>query len=397
MLILCVLAPTAAQDQTSAWGAVITLGEGEQRSAPALWINRNAVISTWVADSDDGVRQFIRAYDFNEGLSVTAFLPIPPVFPHQQYLIPAGDANTAHLFWLDAAQANVGGGVRVWGDVVTADLGRIRGEIPLSSDVTYHYDVIELADGVAQLVWSAGNAAEPTLFARQIDPAGRPRTVERVAADADWPSLLPLADGRIAVYWLSRLQGTVGRVILSDDGPTQPEILLESVQLSPGDQLLGFDAAHDRSHIYLFWTVRRAGGEVESWFSTTADDQTNDQVVWTPPTPLTITLNTVESLVTGFNGGDGVIAASGDVNVLWATPLTGRFDLLAVAAQVDDGLGVLYLQAGEVVGYQRVVTLAPPGLIGFPALHVDRARHLYLAWAQPTLGGPAVLALTTTR
>jgi len=386
--------PLTAQELTpSAWGTVITLGEAEQQSAPALWVNRPHVISAWVAASDEGVRQYLRAYTPPDALSGLAFLPIPPVFPHQQTLIPAGDDDTAHLFWLDAAQRNIDNGLRLWGDIVTTDLARIRAEIPLSDDVTYHYDAIELPDGDAQIIWSAGNPAEPTLFTRQVDGRGRPRTVRTLAPDADWPTLLTRADGRIAVYWLSPSQGTVGRVIIADDNTTAPEILMQSVYLAPGDHLLGFEVGQDQTHTYLFWTVRRAGGLVETWFSTSPIEA--DQ--WSDPTSLAIDLTPDSEFVTGFNGGDGVAATDGTTPVLWSMPLAGRFDVLPLAAQVADGLGLLYLQAGEVVGYQRVVILAEPGLIGFPSLQVDRDRHLYLTWAQPVPSSPATLKLTTTR
>ena len=71
--------------------------------------------------------------------------------------------------------------------------------------------------------------------------------------------------------------------------------------------------------------------------------------------------------------------------------------MFVIAAQVNDALGIVYLHDGEFDGYQPVVTLMEPGLIGLPSLATDRNRHLYLAWAQPSATGYADLNVTMTR
>jgi hypothetical protein len=89
------------------------------------------------------------------------------------------------------------------------------------------------------------------------------------------------------------------------------------------------------------------------------------------------------------------VPSEADLAPAWASPLRGITTLLPLAVWVDGALGVLYLDAGEVVGYQRVVDV--PGLLAPPALRLDRDRHLYLAWTEPLPVGAAALRMTTTR
>lgn len=395
ILLVFVIGPVYAQDSdnTSAWGEIITLGQADQRNAPTIWLHDDAIIAIWSATSGRDTLQFMRAATYSGQLSEITSLPLPPVFPHQQTLKPTRNPDEAHLFWLDAAQNNQGGGIRLWGEIVNTDLERTRAEIVLSDGIVYQYDAIGLADGTAQVVWSTGNRAEPTIYRRDIDAQGRPREQIQIATDADWPTILIEEDGRIAVYWLSLQQATVGRVIIAENGPSEQEILTRSVNLRPTDHLLSFEVGQDQTHTYLFWNVRRANGVVETWMSSTPQDSNT----WQGPERLAITVIDGTSIETGFNGGPATAAASGATTVQWLMPATGRFALMPVAAQIGDQLGVLYLQAGEVVAFQPVADLSPIGLIGIPGLIIDRESHIYLTWAQPSAAGLADLNITTTR
>jgi hypothetical protein len=129
---------------------------------------------------------------------------------------------------------------------------------------------------------------------------------------------------------------------------------------------------------------------------------TSDAVGWSAPQQMTLTQNSQQDFLTGYNGGMGFSTSintspvtSAASAVTWVSPLAVSSDTLAAAAQVGDTLGVIYLQAGRVVGFQPVVTLDTP-LIGLPLLATDRARHLYLAWAAPQPSGVAALRFTTT-
>jgi len=88
------------------------------------------------------------------------------------------------------------------------------------------------------------------------------------------------------------------------------------------------------------------------------------------------------------------VAAAGESWLSWIGPLNGQFDTFSAAVWDGTQLGVLYWQAGEIVGYQAV---APVDLlIGAPTLTTNRDRHLYLTWSYPSAAGYADLLLTST-
>jgi hypothetical protein len=93
--------------------------------------------------------------------------------------------------------------------------------------------------------------------------------------------------------------------------------------------------------------VARADGQVESWVSSGA----LDGLGWPPPARLGVDWTTKESFETGYNSGNVLSARSGSIGCA-GRRASGQFDVLAAAAQMDDELALVYLRAGEIVGYR---------------------------------------------
>ncbi|MDQ7033279.1 MAG: hypothetical protein Q9P01_00125, partial [Anaerolineae bacterium] len=102
------------------------------------------------------------------------------------------------------------------------------------------------------------------------------------------------------------------------------------------------------------------------------------------------------TIETSYNSGLVYTARFADTNfAAWATPLAGQHNILPVAMQQDDWLGIAYFQNGAMIGYQDVIETGI--LIGSPTIGTERNRHLYLAWSEPTTEGYANLYMTTSR
>jgi hypothetical protein len=188
-----------------------------------------------------------------------------------------------------------------------------------------------------------------------------------------------------ALYAAQFLNGTV----------STPRRVGEMPTLFDGDRLRGLQAGSDGARLYAFWNITRANGNDETWFTSGAPGADT----WQPPRRLTVAPEVGTSFETTFNTGRTAVAASERVDGMaaaWAAPLRTPNAPLPVAVQVNrEALGVVYLQAGEVVGWQRVVSTSP--LLGAPELQTDRDRHLYLAWSAPLDIGTAQMQVTATR
>lgn len=371
---------------SSPWGAIITLGETEQTDAPDILVQADQVIAAWVGADERGVHHDVRALRPG-GLSEIVVLPLPPVHPYAQQVLPGSEAHF-HLLWLDALANET----RVFAALVTAALELERGPTLLSDEHTLRYTALSANDGAVWVVSSGGILAEPSLYARYIDAAGRPRleNIYTVASDADWPALLRGADGELWLFWLRHSDGRVLRSPFVDGRAEDAEVISDGLALNPGDRLMDFSAALGGPDVYLFWSVTRADGRPESWYTVGQLDATT----WEAPGRLSF--STIEaSFETGFNTGTAQQADVGERRLTWARPLAASPDVLPVAGLSGDQLVLLYLHAGAVAGYQEIVRVN--GLLGTPNLLTDRDRHLYLTWAEPGELGKARLRLTMTR
>lgn len=372
----------------SAWGPLRTLAQAEQTTGPALWAGDGRVTAAWVGADDTGVHHDARALA-NDTLAETVVMPLPPVQPHDQRLLPAA-GDTLHLLWRDRTAGTLE--TRLFAARLSPTLDVLSGPNAISTGAAFHYSAAPTGDGGLWAVWSGGLSAEPGLYARRVDRAVRP-LAEAVAltSDADWPALAWDAGGGLHLLWRQPGSGQLVYARLGDGALERVMPTGLAVWLAPGDRLRSLYAALDRTHIYAVWNVTRAGGADETWLAAGALGGGR----WTPPVRLGVTVDAGGVFETGFNTGPARAAGPGADWLRHASPLGGQHDALPLAAQTADGLALVYLRGGAAAGYQLIVPGA--ALIGPAALAADADRHLYLAWAQPAPAGPADLLLATTR
>ena len=373
----------------SRWGEVLTLAEAVQTEGPQLLKNGQQLYAIWGRADGRNVLQYMRLI-YDDGLGPWSQLPVPSVYPVKQILVPSVRGHN-HLFWLDVPYDDIGTGMRLWSAVVTPELLLERGPIRVTQESVFQYTALANGDGSVWIVWSSGLHSEPTLHAQKIDPIGRPGLSEMIWQGASWPTLVKTNDHHVYLFWIGEPDNQLYRARFDGTRLTDVMPLADSVTLDQGDHLADFSVALDSTHGYAFWQVVRSSGEVETWISTGLLETEN----WSSPGQLAISVNETSDFETGFNGGAAFTAALGDRHVEWAAPLQGQFAVVAMAAEVEETLGVLYLRGGALVGFMPVAE--PVNLIGKPFLQTDIDRHLFITWAQPTGEGVAELLLTDTR
>ena len=393
LLVLCSLlaacTPSAAPttESQAAWGPALTIAQAEQVNAPALWVANDRVTTAWVGADATGVHQDIRLLTPG-GLSATAVLPLPPVYPYDQTIYP-GQLNYTHFLWLDAAES---GENRLYNALITPDLTVERGPTTLSTAHTLRYTALTAADGGLQIVWSGGLLAETALYYQTIDVAGRPGTPLELTLNADWPSLTRANDGTRYLVWLRPTDNRLFYAVLTETGLTQISEIATLSHIEPDTRLFNVQIALDATHLYVFWNTVNSTGEAQTWL--TSREITG--AVWSSPAAVGLDLTAAENRLpfeTGFNTGSAQVIEAGTEPVSWLTALSGQNAVLPAAAQVGADVALLYFQGGEIRAYQPIT---PAGLIGLPGLAVDQDRYLYLAWSQPgTL--QADLRLTSLR
>lgn len=375
--------PPPEPARRSVWGEIVALAQAEQSSAPALSVDSSRVVAGWIGADSAGVHQDIRQW-IDGSLASATVLPLPPAHPYAQTLA-AGQDGWLHLLWLDAA---ADGQTQLFSALITAQMTVERGPTPVSDELALRYAVTADSSERVWAAWSGRLLSEPVLSLRPIDPAGRPQPPQQVATNADYPALVRANDGMLLLFWLER--GQLMRSAIHNGLIDTPVSLSSAVYLGAGDRLHSLSAGVDYAHAYVFWNVTRANGHPETWFAAGAIEA----AAWAQPTQLQIEVLDGSTFETGFNTGSTAAAAPGETPLIWAAPLAGQYTVLPVAVQSPDGLGLVYLSSGSVVGYQTVVSDAR--LIAPPALAADRQRDLYLVWAQPSPHSAADLLLTTT-
>jgi hypothetical protein len=369
----------------SLWGEIILLAQAEQSQSPALLIDQNRLSAAWIAADEFGVNQHVRLYT-GSSLSSPLQLPLPSTRPYAQQFAAGIDGNV-HLLWLDA---NDNSENRLYSALITPQESVERSAL-VSERLTLRYSSVSNTDGSLWTVWSGGFVSEPGLYIQYIDAGGRSRPSRQLTTDADWPVLIRAADGTLLLFWLQVSTGRAYRSTLIDGGLTTIELLTDGVTLQRGDRLTDLRVGLDRMSGYLFWNIARVSGQVETWFSASL----LTAPAWTPPERLGVNWTTKSFFETGFNSGRAYPAQRGDRWFHLASPVSGQFDILPIAAVQGDRLVILYFQDGEVVGYQDIAQAAY--LIEPPILLTDRDRHFYLAWSEPTPLGVADLKLTMTQ
>ncbi len=395
LLASCAAAPTPTTVPTptppaSLWGAIHEIARTEQADAPAMWVAGERVTFLWVGAEEDGVHHDMRAFS-DVGFSPRIVQPLPPTHPFDQRLLPAFRGGL-HIFWLDAAPDADPPELRLYGAFTLFDMTLDRGPTPLSDTLTLRYSAAPAQDDGAWVVWSGGLLAEPRLYSRLVDPVGRPRPPQQLVDNADWPVLLRALDGSYTLFWLDATREnayyapfhgeTIGTIYELAPAPT----------LNTGDRLMGFWVGQDLTHAYLFWNITRFDGQYETWWTSGRLDGGG----WPAPQQLTLSVDTSQTVQTGYNSGVVYAAASnGSDRAVWAYPAIQQADVLPSVAQVNDQLAVLYFRDGDLLGYQALTPIR--GLIGHPHLMADGLRHLYVTWSEPQPDGRAALQMTTTR
>ncbi|NDJ62009.1 MAG: hypothetical protein GYB67_12835 [Chloroflexi bacterium] len=393
---------TPPADPPGVWSTPITLAQADQTDAPALAPADKMVTAIWVGADDAGVHHDavqLRGPD----VTPTVVLPLPPNRPTAQQIIPADD-DAMHLLWLDALDPpddDPGAApiTRLYTALIRPDLTIERGPTPVADGLALRYDAVPDGDGGVWVVWSGDTITEPAIDLRRIDALGRPRPpAQRIADNAEWPTVARAADGSLHVYWLSLTSGQLMAAWLFDGALLERRALTGAVSLRPGDRLMTMAAGLDRAHGYVFWNITRAESGPETWLASGLPTAAN----WNPPRLLTLDPALGADFETDFRTAlvhqpAPAQGTTDDQAVRWVSPLmgSGQHDALPIAAETDDGLGVAYLRGGEIAAYELVV----PGvrLIGSPALHADADLNLFLAWAQPHPNAAADLRLITTR
>jgi hypothetical protein len=388
VLIVCLVSlPTCTQAPRppAPWTDIRVLAQAEQSTAPALLIHNDFLIAAWVGSDTRGVHQNARLVT-GESMQDALTLPLPPRQPKDQRLLP-GTTESAHLLWMDMNEA---GQMRLYtASLSMPDLAVERGPTAVSERLTLRYAALAHVNGGVLAAWSGGSLAEPTVTLRLIDNEGRPTERLGILPTADFPVLLH--EGRsFYVIWKGVLDDAVYRTELTNDSLGSTTRLTSSPSLARGDRLMGLHAGQDETHTYVFWNIMRSGGICEMWYAAGSGD-----AVWSQPQLLRLGHPDHEYLETGYNSGEVNRIAPGTLPVCFGTPVSDVGLTLPLAAHTDDGLVIIYFQAGQPAGEQLVVPGAT--VLTPPLMLTDRNRRLFLVWAQPTIAGYANLQLVATR
>lgn len=339
-------------------------------------------------DADDAeVRHIARS--LNQSPTILA---LDAVFPREQKLYPAGKGH-AHLLWLDAREDVT----QLWAATLRPDLVAELGPNPVSDAPTRGYDALPDGEGGLLVVWSGGLLSEPTLTLQTLDARGRVRFPVELGPSGEHPALVRTLDGMRLVW-----RGPAGVMLAELRGESLAEVrrIAPWPDIAADTRLIDFRAAVDHSHLYLFWNLVNAEGYAFTLWTRgplKADvlpEARDLRVAILRPDP------TAPPPEIGFNVGRVARAAlNGErsASVAWAAPLSEPAATLPVAFGRVNALSVAYFQAGEIVGYQGLVSAVR--LLRPPRLSATPDRHLALTWAMPDLSGgdELRLAFTTTR
>lgn len=365
-LFACVLCIACTQQPSNAQPAVTVtaaptpdpstlLAQAQQADAPALAFSGANLIATWIGTDERGVHQDARLITPDE-MSATVTLPLPPTHPYAQRLVPGANGST-HLLWLDA---DTTGQTALYSALLARDLTVVRGPIGVSEGLATAYSVVQDGAGGVWTAWSGGMSAEMALYARRSDSDGRPLETQLIAARGEHPALARTSNGEIWLFWLAN-GGLMRQKLASQNDAGEPgeaQMLTGTISLAAGDQLVNTRAAPDGdgTSAYFFWNMARANGVNETWWTWGRLDAN----AWRQPTRLT---------------------SEAGAPFGWAEPAAEPNGLAAAAVESADGLGIMLISGGEVVGHKLIAAGAL--LIGMPALAADASGDFALGWAAP--------------
>lgn len=352
--------------QTSPWGVVHTLASAEYRSAPAAVTNGAITMFAWAgADMHES-----RLYAASMDAASPTILSLKVSSPLDVQIFAAAEERF-HVLWRD----DVAGEPHLFYSLFNAQAVAELDAHDLSEQPVYNAAVLPQANGSMRLIYSAGWMAEPSLFLQDIDAKGRSQFPADLSQIGDFPALLAY-DTTLWVFWQTE-DGGLWQSPLEENALSDPHRILSVPSLEPGDAVVRLTASGDATYRYLFWQLMRADGRAETWFAVGEKTGT----VWSPAMPLTIPTVGTDITPTGYQVGDVLAVERGAEIAGWSAPLSGVQPIVPIAVQTGDVLGVAYLQAGNVIGYQRLLSI--DAMIGAPLLTLRPDRSLVLAWSEP--------------
>lgn len=377
MLLLASCMPPALQSPTpkpqlSPWGSVRRLAFAEYPSAPAV-VDNGVTMFAWAGADPQEARLYAQSA---EAASPT-ILALKASAPLDLQLYPAANGRF-HLLWRD----DVEGDPHLYYGLFNADHVAEWGAYDVSEQPTYNITGLSLADGSLRVVYSAGWIVEPRLFAQDIDERGRSQFPIALDQAGDFPAFLQY-DETVWLFWQAE-DGGVWQGRLEGNTLIDAQSITLAPTLSAGDALMQLTASGDATYRYLFWQVARADGSPETWYA--VGEKTG--LTWSPAMRLMIPTLGDHTAQTGYQVGEVTAAERGAEAVGWSAPLVGAQPIVPIAAQTGDALGIAYLQAGNIIGYQRLAQVGR--MIGRPALALRPDRSLVLAWSEPDVNAAAL-------
>lgn len=363
LLAACGPAPAPRLDLR---GQAFTLATAPQSEAPAFAAAGAGALAFWIGIDERGVHHDARRLT-PDGMGEAVTLPLPPTDPHAQTAVPSGGG--ALLFWLDQPP-DAPNQAALYAARITPGLEVARGPVALSAQPVYGYAAQPTANRGALAVWSGGPPDEPILFAREVDAEGRPLALAPLLADdlplaGAEPTLTVDAGGQAWLFWMARGQVWRGRLLGPPYGPVADATALTAgLHLAAGDRLIRLRAGSDGAYGYVFWTVERASGDVETWLTV---GSFNDPF-WSQPRRFML---------------DGQA-------VTHAAPLDQAASPLPIAALHGGVLTIAHGRAGQVTttlaAAEGAVMLRPPSLVA-------AGGGLWVGWAQVEPGAADLVAL----
>jgi hypothetical protein len=377
MCLLAACNPTAFQSpiptlESSPWGTVHRLAFAEYPSAPAV-VENGTTMFAWAGADPQEARLYAQSAD----AAKPTILALKASAPLDLQLYPAAN-DRFHLLWRD----DVEGSPHLFYGLFNADRVAEWGAYDVSEQSTYNITAHSLADGRLRVVYSAGWVVEPRLFVQDIDERGRSQFPVPLDQAGDFPAFLAY-DDTLWLFWQAE-DGVVWQGVLEGNTLIEPQSIMLTPALAAGDAIMQLTVSGDATYRYLFWQVVRADGSPETWYA--VGEKTG--LTWSPAMRLTIPTLGDSTTRTGYQVGDVLAAERGAEVVGWSAPLLGVQPIVPIAVQTGDALGIAYLQAGNIMGYQRLVSVGP--MIGRPSLALRPDRSLVLAWSQPDVNASAL-------
>jgi len=354
------------------WGLIHTLALAESSAAP-LGVDQGVMMFAWAGADAQEARLYAQSAD----AAAPTILALKAHSPLDVQMLPAANGRF-HLLWRDDVEGTPHLFYGLFNDQAVAEFGAYD----LSETSLYNFAALPQSDGSLRVAYSAGWVAEPRLFLQDIDGRGRSQFPMDLKQAGDFPAFLSEGSA-IWLYWQTE-DGRTWQGHLAGSALVDPQAITQGPMLNVGDAIMSLTAAGDATYHYLLWQVVRADGTPETWFA--VGEKT--RLTWSPALRLTIPTLGTSAIETGYRVGTVTAAERGADAVGWGRVLAGMQPIVPIAVQTGDTLGVAYLEAGNIIGYQALVSVQ--GLIAPPVLVLRPDRSLLVAWSEPRADAAAL-------